>query len=71
MGDVVTLKDARKKRAKKSAAALAAKARGRTLCGRGFHDWQIESRRPFDVKRGKLVTLHRCARCGATRTTHD
>jgi len=67
MGDVVQLKDARKKRSKKASA----KARGRTLCGRGFHDWQIESRRPFDVKRGKLVTLHRCTRCGATRTTHD
>jgi hypothetical protein len=22
----------------------------------------------FDVKQGKLVTLYRCARCGATKT---
>jgi len=70
MSKVVRLEDARKKRPKKSA-LLAEKARGRTLCGRGFHAWQIESRRPFDVKRGKLVTLHRCTRCGATRTTQD
>jgi len=70
MGDVVRLDPSRKKRTKKSD-ALAEKARGRTLCGRGFHRWEIESRRPFDVKRGKLVTLHRCTRCGTTRTTHD
>ena len=70
MGDVVQLERARKKRPKKSALPVQT-ARGRTLCGRGFHAWKVESRRPFDVKRGKLVTLHRCTRCGATRTTHD
>jgi len=47
------------------------KARGKTLCGRGFHKWEVEKSGPFDVKRGRLVTLRRCSRCGLTRTTTD
>lgn len=48
--------------------SLKEKARGRTLCDSGFHKWQIDQKKQFDVKRGKLVTIRRCARCGATRT---
>jgi len=44
------------------------KQRGNTLCKSGFHKWVVENRHPFDVKSGKLVTLYRCSRCGATRT---
>lgn len=42
--------------------------RGKTLCKSGFHKWEVVKERPFDVKTGKLVTLYRCRRCGATKT---
>ncbi len=42
-------------------------ARGATLCKRGFHKWQTDKNSQFDVKSGKLVTVMRCERCGATR----
>ncbi len=48
--------------------SLKEKAKGRTLCGRGFHQWVIESRKQFDVKQGRLVTLYRCQRCSKTKT---
>ncbi len=44
------------------------KHRGKTLCKSGFHKWEVVGRQPFDVKKGRLVTLYRCTRCGATRT---
>jgi len=40
------------------------KNRGKTLCANDFHRWAIASERRFDVKRGKLVTVLRCDRCG-------
>ncbi len=43
------------------------KARGKTLCRNGFHKWEAVKERPFDVKEGKLLTLYRCRRCGATQ----
>ncbi len=55
MGDVVPFKP--QKRARKSI----------TLCKSGFHRWEIERDTQFDVKLGKLVTVYRCSRCGATR----
>lgn len=48
--------------------ALSEKHKGKTLCKSGFHKWEAQAERPFDVKLGKLVTLYRCARCGATRS---
>lgn len=42
--------------------------KGKFLCTRGFHRWEIVKERPFDVKSGRLVTHQRCTRCGATRT---
>lgn len=48
--------------------SLQEKHRGNTLCKSGFHKWVVEKQRPFDVRSGKLVTLYRCSRCGATRT---
>lgn len=45
------------------------KAAGKTLCRSGFHKWVIDPRKQFDVKQGKLVNLHRCSRCGVTKTT--
>lgn len=44
------------------------KAQGKTLCSRGFHKWVMDKKKQFDVKQGRLVTIQRCSRCGATRT---
>jgi hypothetical protein len=43
------------------------KHKGDTLCRRGFHKWAPVSK-PFDVRRGRLVTSYRCERCGAEKT---
>lgn len=48
--------------------SLKQRAEGRTLCDSGFHKWRIVSKKKFDVKRGKLVTLYRCERCGKEKT---
>lgn len=42
--------------------------KGKTLCLHDFHKWKIVSERKFDVKRGRLVTLYRCERCGKEKT---
>lgn len=34
------------------------------LCQHGFHKWAIWQEKQFDVKKGKLVTVYRCQRCG-------
>ncbi len=43
-------------------------ARGKTLCRNGLHKWLVDKERQFDVKQGRLVTVYRCSRCGASRT---
>ncbi len=58
MGDVIPFRPAPKKK----------KGEGRTLCKSGFHKWEIDQHKQFDVKQGKLVTIKRCARCGQTKT---
>lgn len=45
----------------------AEKHRGKTLCRRGFHKWQVDKAQVFDVKQGRLVTVQRCVRCGAVK----
>ena len=40
------------------------KHKGKTLCRHGHHKWVVDKEKQFDVKRGKLVTVYRCARCG-------
>ncbi|MEO0442968.1 MAG: hypothetical protein AAFZ92_04395 [Pseudomonadota bacterium] len=40
------------------------KHKGKSLCRDGFHKWKVVSKKQFDVKRGKLVTLYKCERCG-------
>ncbi|MCH9674021.1 MAG: hypothetical protein K0U93_21465 [Gammaproteobacteria bacterium] len=57
MGDVVAFK-------KKSAKT---RAKGKTLCSRGFHKWKVDSQRKFDVKQGRLVTVKICTRCGKSK----
>ncbi len=39
------------------------KHKGRTLCRHGHHKWVVDKAKQFDVKKGKLVTVYRCARC--------
>jgi hypothetical protein len=46
----------------------AEKHKGKTLCANGFHKWRIAAERRFDVKRGRLVTLRKCERCGVEET---
>jgi hypothetical protein len=57
MGEVVTLKQKSPKQ----------RARGKTLCRRGFHKWAVDKQTRFDVREGKLVTRKRCERCGIER----
>ncbi len=47
------------------------KAQGKSFCKNGFHKWRIDQQKRFDVKLGKLVTIRRCKRCGASKTTFD
>jgi hypothetical protein len=71
MSDIVSLDAAARRKAKAAREANREKARGRTLCKRGFHQWGIDQKKQFDVRQGKLVTVRRCSRCGASRTTLD
>lgn len=48
--------------------SAADKHKGKTLCANGFHKWRIAAERRFDVKRGRLVTLRKCERCGVEET---
>lgn len=59
MADILTFK-------RPNAAEL---AKGKTLCRHGHHKWQIWQRKQFDVRAGKLVTVHRCQRCGKQKVT--
>ncbi|MEM8766117.1 MAG: hypothetical protein AAGE43_01635 [Pseudomonadota bacterium] len=59
MGDVVRFRKP----------SLKEKAKGKTLCSRGFHKWVIDQKKQFDVKQGRLITVYRCKRCGITKTT--
>lgn len=49
--------------------SLAEKHKGKTLCKSGFHKWELVQEKQFDVKQGKLITLYKCTRCGATKTS--
>ncbi len=44
------------------------RASGKTLCKSGFHRWQDEARKQFEVSQGTLVSVQRCERCGQTKT---
>jgi hypothetical protein len=39
----------------------------KTLCRHGFHKWVLDQAQQFDVKLGRLVTVHHCERCGKRR----
>ncbi len=44
------------------------KHKGKTLCKRGFHKWEINQQQQFDTKQGKLVTVYKCKRCGVIKS---
>lgn len=69
MSKVVSIDKARTKNRK--TARNKARAEGNTLCRSGYHKWQVVKDSQFDVKRGRLVTVRRCTRCEAVRTTLD
>lgn len=48
--------------------AAAERAKGKTLCRRGFHKWVVEKDNPFDSRQGRLVTGYICSRCGIRKT---
>lgn len=48
--------------------SLKEKHQGKTLCLHDFHKWKLVTEKKFDVRRGKLVTLFRCERCGKEKT---
>lgn len=60
MTEVVSLAKHRKEKRKQQ-------GRQSTLCGKGFHSWDVVKDSIFDVKLGKLVTQFRCRRCGAEK----
>ena len=37
--------------------SLKEKAKGRTLCSRGFHKWVVDKQQRFDVKQGRSIGL--------------
>lgn len=57
MGEVISLKAVKKK-----------KQQGHTLCREGHHKWQVDQKKQFDSRLGKLVTLFVCSRCGQKKT---
>ncbi len=66
MSKVVPLKQPS---AKTRATKKRKKAAGKTLCKSGFHKWRADDAKQFDVKRGKLVSIMTCTRCGEQKTT--
>jgi len=61
MGEVVQFK--KKKTSEKH--------KGKTLCKRGFHKWEVVKEQQFDTKQGKLVTVYKCVRCGVIKNTTE
>lgn len=42
-----------------------------TLCRHNHHKWEVDNAKQFDVKKGELVTVYRCVRCGKQKVkTH-
>ncbi|HIF17339.1 MAG TPA: hypothetical protein EYG50_04060 [Cycloclasticus sp.] len=48
--------------------SLSEKHKGNTLCREGHHGWRVDKKRWFDVKKGKLMTVYRCRRCGLMKS---
>jgi hypothetical protein len=59
MGDII--------RAKFGAQAKRQKNARSSLCEQGHHQWLVDKSTRFDVKKGELITVERCKKCGKTR----
>jgi hypothetical protein len=69
MADVIQFpRRDRDQRRRDETKALRERARGRTMCDRGFHKWSTDPHTRFDVRQGRLVTVTRCRRCDAVRS---
>ncbi len=64
MSDVIDFQHAAKKVKKKAKQQL----KKRITCREGHHKWQINQRKPFENKQGKLVTVKTCLYCDVTKT---
>lgn len=71
MPEIVSIAEAARRRARQQRSEAREGARGKTLCKRGFHKWVIDQGKQFDVREGKLVTVRRCARCDAVKSSLD
>jgi hypothetical protein len=45
------------------------KNKGKTLCNNNHHKWVVCTKKQFDVREGKLVTVYKCGRCGKQKVT--
>jgi hypothetical protein len=71
MADILPFKKPASPGTGKKAGKNTGKSKPQGLCQHGFHKWEICKDKQFDVKQGKLVTVYRCARCGAQKVkTH-
>lgn len=48
---------------------LTEKHKGNTLCREGHHAWRLDKERQFDVKKGRLLNVYHCKRCGINKNT--
>ena len=42
-----------------------------SLCRHGHHRWVVDTHTRFDVKKGKLLTVNVCSKCGKTKSSAD
>lgn len=61
MAEIISFKAAKKKQQKE-------KVKASTLCKEGHHQWEIDQKKQFDSRSGKLVTVYCCKRCGKKQT---
>ncbi|MBT5331100.1 MAG: hypothetical protein HOL48_04915 [Porticoccaceae bacterium] len=43
------------------------RAKNLGLCQHGFHKWEVDQKKQFDPKEGKLVTVYKCSKCPAKK----
>jgi hypothetical protein len=43
-------------------------AKKKTLCASGFHSWTDYSKKQFDVRQGRLISIRECKICGKKQT---
>tara|TARA_Y100001935_G_C17311708_1_gene517024 strand:- start:7101 stop:7289 length:189 start_codon:yes stop_codon:yes gene_type:complete len=43
---------------------LSEKYKGATLCKNGHHKWLLDKNSKFDTKKGSLISVYKCTKCG-------